>query len=78
MFEEPELDKQELGKLEVGKPGVDKQRTIAGISLVVVNCGGLRDKFLNVVTINVAIGGWAIMELGFDFSCQEVMLSPYP
>nr|GFC64229.1 hypothetical protein [Tanacetum cinerariifolium] len=25
MFEEPELDKQELGKLEVGKPGDDKQ-----------------------------------------------------
>nr|GFC18588.1 hypothetical protein [Tanacetum cinerariifolium] len=25
VFEEPELDKQELGKLEVGKPGVDKQ-----------------------------------------------------
>nr|GFB89319.1 hypothetical protein [Tanacetum cinerariifolium] len=41
VFKEPELDKQELGKLEVGKPGVDKQ------------------------------------ELGFDFSCQEVMLSPY-
>nr|GEY87456.1 hypothetical protein [Tanacetum cinerariifolium] len=25
VFEEPELDKQKLGKLEVGKPGVDKQ-----------------------------------------------------
>nr|GFB45152.1 hypothetical protein [Tanacetum cinerariifolium] len=36
------------------------RRTIAGISLVVINCGGLRDEFLNVVTINVAIGGWKI------------------
>nr|GFD26809.1 hypothetical protein [Tanacetum cinerariifolium] len=65
----------EPGKLEVRKPRVDKQnrrktrrsnlirhhrRTIAGMSLVVVNYGGLRDKFLNVVTINVAIGGWTI------------------
>nr|GFA87015.1 hypothetical protein [Tanacetum cinerariifolium] len=24
VFEGPELDKQELGKLEIGKPGVDK------------------------------------------------------
>nr|GEZ96431.1 reverse transcriptase domain-containing protein [Tanacetum cinerariifolium] len=35
-------------------------RTIAGISLVVINYGGLRYKFLNVVTINVSIGGWTI------------------
>nr|GEY74622.1 hypothetical protein [Tanacetum cinerariifolium] len=36
------------------------QRTIAGISLVVVNHEGLRNEFLNIVTINVAIGGWTI------------------
>nr|GEW41972.1 reverse transcriptase domain-containing protein [Tanacetum cinerariifolium] len=36
------------------------RRMIAGISLVVVSYEGLRDKFLNVVTINVAIGGWTI------------------
>nr|GEX91918.1 DNA-directed DNA polymerase [Tanacetum cinerariifolium] len=60
VFEEPEL-----GKLEVRKPGVDKQRTIAGISLVVVNCGGLRNEFLNIVTIKVAIGGWIITNKQF-------------
>nr|GFA18273.1 integrase, catalytic region, zinc finger, CCHC-type, peptidase aspartic, catalytic [Tanacetum cinerariifolium] len=30
------------------------------ISPAKVNCGGLRYKFLNIVTINVAIGGWTI------------------
>nr|GFA38028.1 hypothetical protein [Tanacetum cinerariifolium] len=39
------------------------RRTIAGISLVVVNCGGLRNEFLNSVTINVAISGWITVRM---------------
>nr|GEX45528.1 hypothetical protein [Tanacetum cinerariifolium] len=69
VFEEPELGKQELGKLEVRKLGVDKQEReenqedefdltssedASWYTLVVVNSGGLRDKFLDVFTINVA------------------------
>nr|GEY25587.1 reverse transcriptase domain-containing protein [Tanacetum cinerariifolium] len=41
-------------------------RTITGISLVVINCGGLRYIFLNIVTVNVAIGGWTISFYGLD------------
>nr|GFB85943.1 hypothetical protein [Tanacetum cinerariifolium] len=35
-------------------------RTITDISLVEIYCGGLRYKFLNVITIIVAIDGWTI------------------
>ncbi|GJR64590.1 hypothetical protein Tco_0010655 [Tanacetum coccineum] len=36
-------------------------RTVTGISLVEICCGSLRDVFLDIVTINVAIGGWTIL-----------------
>nr|GFA64717.1 hypothetical protein [Tanacetum cinerariifolium] len=47
------------------------RRMIAGISLVVVNCGGLRYKFLNVVMINVAIGGWTVTLGIHEAFCPE-------
>nr|GEW02483.1 reverse transcriptase domain-containing protein [Tanacetum cinerariifolium] len=78
VFEEPKLNKQELGKIEVGKLGVDKQRTIAGISLVLVNCGGLRNEFLNIVTINVAIGDWTISSNAFTISLSSATSGEIP
>ncbi|GJV51112.1 hypothetical protein Tco_1446853 [Tanacetum coccineum] len=38
-------------------------RTVTGISLVEICCGSLRDVFLDIVTINVAIGGWTILSI---------------
>nr|GEX06316.1 reverse transcriptase domain-containing protein [Tanacetum cinerariifolium] len=54
------ISRRNIAKIIKGRCRVTHMRTIAGISLVVVNCGGLRDKFMNVVTINIAIGGWTI------------------
>nr|GFA80756.1 hypothetical protein [Tanacetum cinerariifolium] len=54
VFKEPEL-----GKLEV-EFDLTSSEDDSWYFLVVVNCGGLRDKLLNDVIINVAIGGWTI------------------
>ncbi|GKA39477.1 hypothetical protein Tco_0732028 [Tanacetum coccineum] len=55
-FEELELDRLELDKQEVEQPEVDRfDLDEPGV----VSCGCLRDIFLDIISINIASGGWA-------------------
>ncbi|GJZ68072.1 hypothetical protein Tco_0631312 [Tanacetum coccineum] len=52
-------------------------RTITEISLVEICCGCLRDVFLDVISVIVAIGSWGYSSSS-DLSCREVgLLQPY-
>nr|GEV28706.1 hypothetical protein [Tanacetum cinerariifolium] len=50
-------------------------RTITGISLVEIYCGGLRYKFLEAITIIVAIGGWIISVRMSTSTCNTTLLN---
>nr|GEW14550.1 hypothetical protein [Tanacetum cinerariifolium] len=80
VFEESELGKQELGKLEVGKPGVDKQEMEENQEVKFDLTSSEDDRCKNEHHHKLHNFPRLLSrehEIGFDFSCQEVMLSLY-
>nr|GEX30510.1 hypothetical protein [Tanacetum cinerariifolium] len=76
-----ELGKQDLGKLEVGKPGVDKQEREENQEVEFDLTSSEDDSCKNEHHHKLHNFPRLLsreQEIDFDFSCQEVMLSPYP